>query len=186
MHDLMLQKAVKVYPSIASVCVSEMLENRYALANLKDEFAKFVGDTVAARQEKGLVKLAGVIAPEVINGLMNVGKMPKSAVITIRDRDVLHGLRDFKQDKRIDLDFWKDLPSMLLEADYVMLDSGKKKDVLIYVFAKKSQKIAVTLDYVTKQLGKSVVINSVTTGGIVKDILPIINNSDYTLLYQKK
>lgn len=181
----MLQKAVKVYPSIASVCVSEMLENRYALANLKDEFAKFVGDTVAARQEKGLVKLAGVIAPEVVNSLKTIGKMPKSAVITIRDHDVLHGLRDFKQDKRIDLDFWKDLPSMLLEADYVMLDSGKKKDVLIYVFAKKSQKIAVTLDYVTKQLGKSVVINSVTTGGIVGNIDSILKNKNYFMLMKK-
>ncbi|MCR1838672.1 phage head morphogenesis protein, partial [Pasteurella caecimuris] len=101
---------------------------------------------------RGQIKNVGVIPAKVIDKLEGLQKAPQSAVIAVRDDDVLHALRDSKQAKGINLpvEFWEQLPEKLRNPTAILLDNQQKQPTLLFVYETEQGKVAVKMDYEIK------------------------------------
>ncbi len=130
------------------------------------------------------MKYVGVIPDTVISKLEALDKAPQSAVIAVRDKDVLHGLREIKQNANIALpiEFWRQLPKKLRDPNAILLqrretfeNPEKNLETLLFIFNTEKGKLAVKMDYEVKLKdvlsGKKAThkINMVTTGSLFKD-----------------
>ena len=105
---LLLQKMTTAEPHLASLLIDDVLKNPKAMVLLNGAMKDMV-DTVSTQKiARGNMKYVGVIPENVITKLDNLDKAPQSAVIAVRDDDVLHALRDSKQANGISLPvkFW--------------------------------------------------------------------------------
>ncbi|MFY1005760.1 phage minor head protein, partial [Pasteurella multocida] len=94
----------------------------------------------------------GVIHDEVIDKLTAMDKAPQTAVIAVRDDDILHALRESKQEKGISLtvEFWQQLPEKLRHPKAILLDEQHKQPTLLFVYETEQGKVAVKMDYEIK------------------------------------
>jgi hypothetical protein len=109
----------------------------------------------------------------VVQSLGNMGKPLKSAVISVRDEDVVHALRPAKHNP-VDASWYLDLPKHLAAPQAVLLDTLKGDDALVFVYATESDrtKLVVMTDHnlKTKVDGQRVRVdtNVVRTAQIVQ------------------
>lgn len=152
---ILMQKLETAPPQFASSAVSNVLNYPPALALLNRSMKEMV-DTVASEKiARGNMKYVGVIPREVIKQLETMGKAPQSAIIAVRDEDILHALRDSKTAKGLNLpvEFWQNLPENLRKPSAILLQRAnqqrnqKAQEVLLYVFNTNRGKVAVKLDY---------------------------------------
>lgn len=149
---LLLQKMTTAEPHLASLLIDDVLKNPKAMVLLNGAMKDMV-DTVSTQKiARGNMKYVGVIPENVITKLDNLDKAPQSAVIAVRDDDVLHALRDSKQAKGINLpvEFWEQLPEKLRHPKAILLDDQQKQPTLLFVYETEQGKVAVKMDYEIK------------------------------------
>lgn len=149
---LLLQKMTTAEPHLASLLIDDVLKNPKAMVLLNGAMKEMV-DTVSQQKiARGNMKYVGVIPENVITKLDNLDKAPQSAVIAVRDDDVLHALRDSKQAKGISLpvEFWEQLPEKLRNPSAILLETDQKLPTLVFVYDTEQGKVAIKMDYEVK------------------------------------
>ena len=149
---LLLQKMTTAEPHLASLLIDDVLKNPKAMVLLNGAMKDMV-DTVSTQKiARGNMKYVGVIPENVITKLDNLDKAPQSAVIAVRDDDVLHALRDSKQAKGISLpvEFWEQLPEKLRNPSAILLETDQKLPTLVFVYDTEQGKVAIKMDYEVK------------------------------------
>ncbi|MDG2949314.1 phage head morphogenesis protein [Exercitatus varius] len=181
---VLMQKLITTAPKFASLLVENILERPLAVTMLNAAMKDMVDTVAAEKVARGQLKYVGVLAPEIIEKLTALDKAPQTAVIAVRDKDVLHGLREIKQNANIALPlvFWENLPEKLRNPSAILLQAkesfenpDKALDTLLFVYDTENGKVAIKMDYNAKlkdQLtGKKQTfkLNMVSTGGLFTD-----------------
>lgn len=183
--SVLMQKLVSADPKYASLLIDDILTKRPQAVQMLNAAMKEMVDTVATEKiARGQMKYVGVLSQGVIDKLTTLNKAPQSAVIAVRDKDVLHGLREIKQNANIALpvEFWENLPeklrhpkAILLQARETFENPEKNLDTLLFIYETDKGKVAIKMGYEVKlkdQLsGKKLPhkLNMVTTGGLFTD-----------------
>lgn len=149
---LLLQKMTNAEPHLASLLIDDVLKNPKAMVLLNGAMKDMVDTVNTQKMARGNMKYVGVIPEKVISKLDDLDKAPQSAVIAVRDEDVLHALRDSKQNKGIALpvEFWEQLPEKLRHPKAILLDNQQKQPTLLFVYETEQGKVAVKMDYEIK------------------------------------
>ena len=168
--QLLMDRAATAPPRVAALAVQEALGNQRVMAATKQKMADMVSRVDATRQARGELLHVGALPQQVIDGLEMRGIGLESAVISMRDEDVLHAMRDSKSGQ-LSGDFWSDLPAMLREPGAVLLDTTQSVPALLYVYDMPGGKgkVVVVMNYVVKVRGEdrkkvSLVTNIVRSG----------------------
>lgn len=143
--QMVLEKEAALPPAIAVRAVREYLTQPQALGALTGEFATWAE---AIQRPAGEMRHIGAIAPEVLEAMTTLGVVPESAVISVRDEDVLHAHRDAK-DSALPWDWFRELPAHLVAPKAVLLDRSKATPALLYVWdiAGEAGKAVLLIDY---------------------------------------
>ena len=149
---LLLQKMTNAEPHLASLLIDDVLKNPKAMVLLNGAMKEMVDTVSQQKVARGNMKYVGAIPEPVLTKLDYLEKAPQSAVIAVRDEDVLHALRDTKQAKGISLpvEFWEQLPEKLRHPKAILLDSQQKQPTLLFVYETEQGKVAVKMDYEIK------------------------------------
>ncbi|OBW97592.1 phage minor head protein [Gallibacterium genomosp. 1] len=193
--SLLMQKLTTAEPRFASLLLNDVIAKRpQAIAMLNASMADMVDTVATEKVARGQMKYVGVINESVIEKLTALEKAPQSAVIAVRDEDILHALRDSKQKKRINLPvaFWRQLPEKLRNPKAILLQTKeqqrnvKASDVLLFVYDTDKGKVAVKMDYeailkdqLTSKKYKAK-LNLVRTASVMKDFSALY---DFKLLW---
>lgn len=139
-----LNKAAVADPNQAAKIINAVTQSPAALQTLNTEFRQFaqpiINQIPAAGQPAVRLKMTGdlvhvgAVPPLVVQSLVNMGKPLKSAVISVRDEDVVHALRPAKHNP-VDAAWYLDLPKHLAAPQAVLLDTLKGDDALVFVYA---------------------------------------------------
>lgn len=156
--QLLFNKAVTAEPKLASLLIENVLQNPRAMMLLNGAMKSMVDTVASEKLARGQIKNVGVIPAKVIDKLNELGKAPQSAVIAVRDDDVLHALRDTKQAKGINLpiEFWEDLPEKLKNPKAILFQPKESfndknaKDTLLFIYDTDHGKVAIKMDYEVK------------------------------------
>ncbi|QLB43547.1 phage minor head protein [Mannheimia pernigra] len=183
--SVLMQKLVTAEPKFASLLIDDILTKRPQAVQMLNASMKAMADTVASEKvARGQMKYVGVLSKEVIAKLDTLNKAPQSAVIAVRDKDVLHGLREIKQHANIalPLEFWEKLPEKLRQPNAILLQAKetfenpeKNLDTLLFVYETDKGKVAVKMGYEVKLKdplsGKKMPhnVNLVSTGSVIDE-----------------
>lgn len=127
---LLLDKAIAVPPDLAANMVGNVLQVAEVRALLNKEVKAMV-DTVADEQlARGVSKSIGVLPEEVVNVLMAQDLTPTSAIVALRDTDVLKLIKDSSS---LPKSFMQNLADYLLSPEAVLLDTTQDNPALLYV-----------------------------------------------------
>ena len=173
--SVLMQKLVTAEPKFASLLVENILQRPQAVAMLNLAMKDMVDKVAVEKVARGSMKYVGVVPPDVITKLEVKELAPQTAVIAVRDEDVLHALRDTKQGKGINLpiEFWENLPGKLRSPTAILLDTTQAKNALIFVYDDDAGKVLVTMDYSVKikdpisKTKQRAELNIVKTGGLI-------------------
>nr|DAJ87303.1 MAG TPA: minor capsid component [Caudoviricetes sp.] len=181
--QLLFNKFVNAEPKLASLLIENVLQNPRSVMMLNGAMKSMVDTVASEKMARGQMKNVGIIPAKVIDKLTALEKAPQSAVIAVRDEDVLHALRDTKQAKGINLliEFWEDLPEKLKNPKAILLQAKEQQrnknasDVLLFIYDTEKGKVAIKLDYEVKVKdelsGKKITqkLNVVRTASVVED-----------------
>lgn len=175
--QLLFNKAIHAEPRLASLLIDDVLKKTFALPMLNAAMKSMVDTVTAEKIARGQMKNIGVLPEKVIEKLTALDKAPQTAVIAVRDEDVLHALRDSKQEKGINLPvaFWAKLPEKLRNPTAILLDGQQKHQGLLFVYDTEQGKVAIKLDYEIRlkdELSKKKLthkVNLVRTASLFKD-----------------
>ncbi len=175
--QLLFNKAVTAEPKLASLLIENVLQNPRAMLLLNGAMKSMVDTVATEKLARGQIKNVGVIPAKVIDKLNALEKAPQSAVIAVRDEDVLHALRDTKQAKGINLpiEFWEQLPEKLRNPKAILLETDQKLPTLLFIYETEQGKVAVKMDYEIKlkdELSKKKLphkVNLVRTASVFTD-----------------
>lgn len=127
---LLLDKAISVPPDLATNMVSNVLQVAEVRSLLNAEVKSMV-DTVADEQlARGVSKSIGVLPNDVVNALIEQDLTPSSAILTLRDTDVLKLIRNSSS---LPKTFLQNIADYLMSPEAVLLDSTQDEPVLLYV-----------------------------------------------------
>ncbi len=148
---LLFDKATAVPPKLAAKMVGNVLATPAVKRLLDAEIASMVDTVFEEKLARGVSKSVGVIPAAVIEALEAKGIAPETAVITLRDTDILHALRDGKN-SGLPLAFWHNLASYLISPEAVLLDTTQRDAALLYVvdLGKSKGKAVLKMDYLVK------------------------------------
>ncbi|MGX2948582.1 phage head morphogenesis protein [Frederiksenia canicola] len=174
---ILMQKLETAPPQFASSAVSNVLNYPPALALLNRSMTEMVDTVAAEKLARGNMKYVGVVPREVIKQLEVKELAPQTAVIAVRDSDILHALRDVKQGKGISLpvEFWQQLPEKLRNPSAILLDDTQKQPTLLFIYQTDQGKVAVKMDYEvqvknqTTNKKERIKLNMVRTASVIKD-----------------
>jgi len=179
----LLDKALVTDPRTASVAVQEALRNDKVLDALTKDFGGFsrqwIGEVRQAERAaaagenyavktRGELRHVGALSPVVLDGLYRRDMAPESAIMSVRDEDVVHSFRSAKTSP-LPEDWYADLPRHLMAQKAVLLDTTKTNlPALLMVFDMPNQtgKLVVELDYRVKDGGKKIRANIVRSGRV--------------------
>ncbi|EER47744.1 hypothetical protein AM305_06146 [Actinobacillus minor NM305] len=190
----MLEKSISAPPKLAAIAINETFKHPKLMQAIKDSFTLEVL-AVSQNLEQGIARPQGkihhigAILPPVVIALEREGIALESAVISIEDRVLYHALRNDKAnrkqgDKRLPVDFWKDLPEMLLKPVAVLRDKTSRnpetrENSLLYIFNTPKGKVSIRFNYIEN--GER--INSVRSGEIILDVRTLKDKKQFDLLY---
>lgn len=162
---LLLDKAIDAPPRVAAVAVAEALADARLRAELADDFAAWAG---AIGQPRGELRQVGALPLATLDRLARDYGLPESALISVRDSDVLHTHRDAKQD-RLPWVWYLRLPEHLARPAAVLLERGSTPPVLLLVFDTPAGtgKLVLRVDYRMPVRGGQVRTNILGTGKIM-------------------
>lgn len=176
--SLLMQKLTTAEPRFASLLLNDVIAKRpQTVAMLNASMAEMVDTVAKEKVARGQMKYVGVINESVIEKLTALEKAPQSAVIAVRDDDVLHALRDNKQAKGINLseEFWRQLPEKLRHPTAILLETQQKQPTLLFVYDTEQGKVAIKMDYEIKQQDQltnkklRVKVNMIRTASVIAD-----------------
>ena len=149
--QMLLEKAKGVPPEMSSTAVSATLAHEQVRRLLNAEIAEMVDTVAREKVARGVNKSVGVILPEIIEALTARDMAPATSVITLRDRDILHALRDDKH-QPLPLDVWRNVADYLRAPEAVLLDKNESPPLLLYVIdlGNNQGKLVLKLDYSIK------------------------------------
>ncbi|MDH2999163.1 phage head morphogenesis protein [Chelonobacter oris] len=184
----LMQKMVTAEPLFASLLIDDVLKKPAAVALLNQSMKSIVDTVAAERVACGQMKYVGVIPNKVISKLSALDKAPQTAVIAVRDDDILHALRDSKQAKGINLpiEFWRQLPEKLRNPTAILLETQQKQPTLLFVYQTEQGKVAVKMDYeiqIKDKLSRKKLphkLNLVRTASVMKNFSALY---DFKLLW---
>lgn len=169
----LLDRAETASPRLAAHAVGGMLREPQALAALDQDMSAWVKGVKETGQAKGDFRHVGALSTGVIDKLDERSLVPASGLLSVRDEDLLHALRDAKQSPLPD-DVWGALPRYLASPRAVLLDTTHEQPALIYVCDTPNEegKAVVVMDYQVKvrnALGKRerFAANIVRTGSLL-------------------
>lgn len=156
--SILFQKLTTAEPRFASLLIQDVMKNTATVALLNHSMKEMVETVSNEKIARGKMKYVGVIHDEVIDKLTAMDKAPQTAVIAVRDEDVLHALRDTKQAKGINLpiEFWEQLPEKLRNPKAILFQPKESfndknaKDTLLFIYDTDHGKVAVKMDYEVK------------------------------------
>lgn len=190
---VLMQKLVSSEPRFADLLLRDVLKTTSATAMLNQSMQTMVQQVATEKVARGQLKYVGTLPHQVTERLTTLEKTPQTAVIAVRDQDILHALRESKQAKQLSLPetFWYNLPEKLQQPKAILLQTDRSgKDNLLYIFETEQGKVAVKLDYEVKLKdplsGKKLThkLNLVRTGSIINSDLDWINlKKSYQLLW---
>ena len=190
----LFDKASAVPPKLATQAMQQVLDNPRARALLTQEITKMV-DTVASEMvARGVSKSIGVIAPDILADLAARKLMPATAVITLRDKDILHILRTSKAGMHLPINFLHHIADHLQAPQAVLLDTTQSEPALLYVFdlGGNKGKVVLKLGYESRvkdaETGakQNVLLNILRSGGtFVWDAKAQQGLAHYTLIKGK-
>ena len=149
-------------------------------------FKKWI-NSINPKQVANRTMIVGAINNEVITKLKQLGKEPEHTLMFVRDKDILHALRDKKKELGIDLpfEFWEQLPTKLQNPDAVLLDE-KNDNTLLFIIDTDKAKIAIKLNYKVKEKisekKEKFNVNLIRTGSLFTDKTAL---QDFYVLYGK-
>lgn len=136
-------------PKLAAVSVRHVLSQPDMLKAFTGQFAEWSQSVRDQGRPTGQLQHVSVLSAAVINKLEAKQIAPESALLSVRDEDVLHSYRDKKSDV-VPWEWYKSLPIHLLNPNAVLLDRSGKEAALLLIFDlpdNKSAKLVVKLDY---------------------------------------
>lgn len=178
--ELLLSKAIDADPRTAAVAIKEALKNTRLMTAVADDFEtfsrKWVDEVATAEAMKAAGKMyaikttgethhIGALSYETWMALWRKNMAPESAIISVRDIDVVHAFRSTKK-HTLPVDWYARLPERLAQADAVILDATHKEGPAILLLFNQpgtTGKLVVRIDYATKRHGK---MNIVETGRV--------------------
>ena len=178
----LMSKAVTASPRAASIAVNDVMSQQAISGEVGKVFAHAVDDAIeqiqaGSAKPRGTTWHLGALPKEAIEQLEQANVSPVSAVISIRDADLFHMLRDNKGkrkggDKRLPQSFIESLPQSLVHPKAILRDLQQKTPSLLYVYDldDKSGKLSIKMDYEIKLDGEKVKTNLIRSGEIIKDI----------------
>ncbi|QIW15845.1 phage head morphogenesis protein [Pasteurellaceae bacterium RH1A] len=177
LDQVLFNKAIQAEPRLASLLIDDVLQRPQAVAMLNAAMKDMVDKVASEKVARGAMKNVGIVPAQVIDKLTSLNKAPQSAVIAVRDEDVLHALRDSKQAKGINLplEFWEKLPEKLRNPRAILLEQDQKLPTLVFVYETEQGKVAIKMDYEVKikdQLSKKKLahkVNLVRTASVFTD-----------------
>ena len=127
---LLLDKAISVPPDLATNMVGNVLQVAEVRSLLNAEVKSMV-DTVADEQlARGVSKSVGVLPETVIKSLIEQELTPSSAIIALRDTDVLKLIKD---SRALPKTFLQNIADYLISPEAVLLDTTQDAPALLYV-----------------------------------------------------
>ena len=146
--QMLLEKAKSVPPEMASTAVSATLAHEQVRRLLNAEVAEMVDTVAREKVARDVNKSMGVILPEIIEALTARDMAPATSVITLRDRDILHALRDDKH-QPLPVDFWRNIAEHIAAPEAVLLMKNETPPVLLYIYdlGGDKGKVALKMDY---------------------------------------
>lgn len=151
--SLLMQKLTTAEPKFASLLLEDVFAKHPKTVQMLNAAMKgMVSQLATEKMARGNMKYVGVLSNEVIDKLTALDKAPQSAVIAVRDDDVLHALRDTKQAKGINLpvEFLENLPEKLRHPTAVLLETDQKLPTLLFIYETEQGKVAIKMDYEVK------------------------------------
>lgn len=194
LHEASLRKAIASYPLAAATTIAQAQADFPAfVATATRRFGKFVDQVVEAGQASGQVRFIGALAPGAVRALQGQDIELASAVVAVRDVDVLHALRDSKAAKAaaISPSVYRRLPELLARATAVILEVGSTPPALLYVVDLVGEdgqvaKLVVQLDMPVKirveDARRAVPLNLVRTATVM-DSQALQDRTRYQLLW---
>lgn len=187
--QLLFNKFVNAEPKLASLLIENVLQNPRAMMMLNGAMKSMVDTVATEKMARGQMKNVGIIPTKVIDKLTALEKAPQSAVIAVRDDDVLHALRDTKQAKGINLpiEFWEQLPEKLRNPKAILLERDQKLPTLIFVYETEQGKVAIKMDYEVKlkdKLSKKKLVHKVNLVRTASTIKSKVEWNDFKKSYE--
>lgn len=129
---LLLDKAISVPPDLATNMVGNVLQVAEVRSLLNAEVKSMV-DTVADEQlARGVSKSIGVLPNDVVNALIEQDLTPSSAILTLRDTDVLKLISN-STSSSLPKTFLQNIAEYLINPEAVLLDITQDAPALLYV-----------------------------------------------------
>ena len=167
----LFDKASAVPPKLATHAMQQVLDDPRTRALLTQEVTQMV-DTVASEMvARGVSKSIGVIAPDILADLAARNLMPTTAVITLRDKDILHILRTSKTGMHLPINFLHHIADHLQAPQAVLLDTTQSETALLYIFDLGGNKGKVVL-----KLGYELRVKDAETGTKQNVLLNILRS----------
>lgn len=178
-----LTQVVSQNPEQACATLNALLGDATQKAMIDKVVRDMVADVAEHKRAYGNTLAIGVMDDEVFDKLTKMGKAPHHKIIAVRDTDILHGLRDSKQGKGINLpvEFWQQLPDKLRNPSVVLFQPKENfrgtgnLDTLLFIYYTEKGKLAIKLDYELKIKDKvnkkvNVKLNVIRTGSLLGSV----------------
>ena len=191
-----LTQVVSQNPKQANATMSALLGDSAQKAMINKAVRAMVTDVAENKRAYGNMLAVGVINDDVVDKLTKMGKAPHHSIIAVRDTDILHGLRDSKKGKDINLpvEFWQDLPDRLQDPDAILFQPKESfrgtanLDTLLFIYNTEKGKLAVKLDYELKikdKMNKKVnaKLNVIRTGSLLDNDLTSLK--EFQILWER-
>lgn len=185
LKDFIDQKLIKLDAPIGAAMYETM--RPVLLAERAVAVRDMVAVAAASLEPKGASVVAHVVAPKTVADLAARDVTLNDAAIWLRDHELVHAIRDYKDARGsvLPLDVWLEISAHLDSATpYLdMLDRA-----LIYAFdiPEQTGKIVVRINYSSKVARKVIESNFIRTGGLIEpqDLLELLPNGEsrYVLL----
>ena len=181
-----MNKAVTLPPLLAAQAVASHLGLPAILSAVSDDFSAWTNhwfnelDAAAAAKAAGQkyaikttgeLRHVGSLSENVVTELQSRNISPASALLSVRDKDVIHAFRDTKETP-LPRSWYERLPENLRQPKAVLLDTSKPQlPALFLVFDQPGQrkKIVVELNFEISHRGQKTVTNIVRSGRLATD-----------------
>ena len=128
---LLLDKATSVPPNLAANMVSNVLQVAEVRALLNAEVKAMVDTVADEKLARGVSKSIGALPNDVVKTLIEQDLAPTSAILTLRDTDVLKLIKN--SSNSLPKTFLQNIADYLLNPEAILLDITQDKPALLYI-----------------------------------------------------
>lgn len=169
-----LDKMARLPAAAGADSAAQVLALPRAQAALQAGYAEWQAAVLATGKASNLSYTVGALEPAVVQGMRLAGLEPATAIILVRDADVLHALRDRKTAARsgravgLTAAELAQLPALLQGRRAVLLDAAA--GALLYIYdavRREAGKVVVRVDYRLKTADGKAQVNAFRTASLI-------------------